>query len=400
MSAIINLADIEVKDHKVLVRVDLNVPMANDKILDTNRIKKILPTINYIRKNGGKAIIISHFARPKGNIIKSMSLFNIIKDLANALNCKVHFADNCIGQKAHNAVNKLQSGEVLLLENLRFHKEEEANDESFAKELASLGDLYVNDTFSCSHRAHASIVGITRLLPSSAGFLLREEIDNLTRIFNSPKKPIFSIIGGSKISTKINLIRSLCQQSDFIFLAGAMANNFLVHQGYEIGKSLIEQDYLAAIDNILQTAIDYNCKIILPKDVTVADNLAKGAKYRYAELNDINKNEMILDIGAKTISMINQYLNQVKTLIWNGPLGAFEINPFAQGTIAIAQHAATLTKANKLYSVAGGGDIVAAISNHKLDQDFSYISTGGGAFLEWLEGQDLPGIKALKSSIV
>jgi phosphoglycerate kinase len=394
MQNLLNIDKSRVSGKTVLLRVDLNVPFRNGNVEDNTRIRKIIPTIKHLQNADAKVVVLSHFDRPKGKFVKEMSLDPIAKELGRLLQQEVKFAPDCIGELAEAAVRELKQVEVLVLENLRFHKGEEDNDPNFSRSLASLGDIYINDTFSCSHRAHASIVGITEYLPSYAGLLLSEELSNIETILNTPKKPIVAFVGGSKISTKLDLLSTLVKKVDLLAIGGAMANNFLLAEGYNIGKSLYEEDYIVNAQNILAIAEEHNCEIILPIDVVAAKNI-DSTDTHVVDVESIDSNEMALDIGPNTVELLCHKLEGIKTLVWNGPMGAFEFKPFAEGTASLARHVVELTKNSQLTSIAGGGDIVAALTSNNLHSGFSYISTAGGAFLEWLEGKELPGIAAL-----
>jgi phosphoglycerate kinase len=392
-----SLLNANIYKQNVLLRVDLNVPVVNKNITDDTRIKAILPTIQYLVKNQAKVILISHFGRPEGVFNQDMSLKLIANYLANMVDFTVNFAPDCIGEIAQKAVNKTDFGSVLVLENLRFYKEETAGDIDFAKNLASFANVYVNDTFSSSHRAHASITTITQFLPSFAGLLMQYELDNLNNLLQQPKQPMLAIVGGAKVSTKINLLNTLSQKAKAIFIGGGMANTFLFALGYQVGKSLCEKDFCQTAINIIKEAKNNNCEIILPNDVVVAKAFKADAINQNLKINHVSADDLILDIGSETIKNIIQQLNFYKTVVWNGPLGAFELNPFHFGTISLATEIAIQTQKNNLISIAGGGDIVSALNSKNLAEKFTYISTAGGAFLEWLEGKDLPGISALKN---
>lgn len=390
------LKDIDVRDKVVLCRVDLNVPMKNGRVEDTTRISKIVPTIKHLIKNKAKVVIISHFGRPKGEFDRELSLVPVADALSNELDGKfVKFAVDCIGHHAKEAIDSMESGDVLLLENLRFHEGETKNDPKFIEELASLGDVYVNDTFSCSHRAHASIVGITTKLTSAAGLLLENEIKSLEKIFEDSQKPMAAIVGGSKVSTKLDLLNSLVKKVDLLVIGGAMANTFLKAKGYKIGKSLYEKDLIDATKKIITSAEQNNCEVYLPKDVVVAKELKDRPDCKVVSIDQVPSDEMVLDLGPKTISNLANKLETFKMVVWNGPLGAFEYRPFDVASITLAQNISYLTSQGTLKSVAGGGDVVAALGLSGLTDSFTYISTGGGAFLEWLEGKGLPGINVL-----
>ena len=385
--------------HKnVLVRVDLNVPMVNKKITDDTRIKAILPTIKHLIKNQAKIILISHFGRPEGVFNNDMSLQPIANHLSELLDVKVNFALDCIGEVAKKAVDETVFGSVVVLENLRFYKQETKGDIDFAKKLANLADIYVNDTFSSSHRDHSSITKITKFLPSFAGFLLQYELENLNNLLQKPKQPMLAIVGGAKVSTKIDLLIALSKKAAAILVGGGMANTFLFALGHQVGKSLCEKDFTQTALNIIQEAKKNNCQIILPSDVVVAKEFKANASFRNIDVNNISDDDLILDIGSQTTQKIAKQLNLYKTVVWNGPVGVFELNPFHLGTTALALEVAKQTQENGLLSVAGGGDIVSALNSCGVAEKFTYISTAGGAFLEWLEGKDLLGISALKKS--
>lgn len=393
------LKDCVVSNKSVIVRVDFNVPIVDGKIADDTRIKACIPTLKYLLQNNAKVIVISHFGRPEGKFEESQSLQQIVKHLANLLKpYQVNFAEDCVGQKAENAVEKTRYGQLILLENLRFHKSETKNDEAFSSQLASLGNLYVNDAFSCSHRSHASITGISTKLKSCAGLLMENELDNLSNLLENAQKPMMAIVGGAKVSTKIDLLKALVKKAQTIVVGGGMANTFLYAQGHKIGKSLCEKELATNALEIIDLAKKSNCQIILPFEVVVAKKFEKNATNRTITLEQINDDEMILDIGKKSLNKIIEDLALHQTVLWNGPVGAFEIEPFNSGSVALAEAIADLTQRKKIISVAGGGDVVSAINSCNMFDKFTYISTAGGAFLEWLEGKDLPGITALKNS--
>ena len=378
---------------KVLLRLDLNVPLDNGKITDTTRIDKILPTINFLLKNEAKIIILSHVGRPKGKVISELSLKPICEDLKNKLNQNIKLISKNIKEIKSTDLFNEHDEKIVILENLRFYEEEEKNDNGFAKHLASLADIYVNDAFSCSHRAHASIFEITKFIPSYAGLQLNLEIDALTKITSEIQRPITCIIGGSKISSKINIIKNLIAKFDNIIIVGGMANNILRYKGYEIGKSIQEDNCDKIIEEIFSLSKKENCKIIYPEDVAVGKNLDGSAEIK--ELNNISKDELILDIGPKTIKAINSLIEESSTILWNGPAGYFENPNFAKGSLEIAKKIIEKNKNNTIYSVAGGGDTVSLLNGIGAINNFNFVSTAGGAFLEYLEGKELPGIKAL-----
>ena len=378
---------------KILLRLDLNVPIVDDKITDTTRIDKILPTLKFLISQNVKIIIISHVGRPKGKVVNELSLRPICKDLEIKLNQNIKLISKNI--KEINSKNLFDSDDekIVMLENIRFYPEEEKNNQQFAKHLASLADMYVNDAFSCSHRAHASIHEITKFLPSFSGLQLNLEVDALKKITSEIKKPITCIIGGSKVSTKINIIKNLIPKFDNIIIVGGMANNIIKYIGNNIGKSLQEENSDQIIKEIFSLSETKNCKIIYPQDVTVGKNLNGAPQIK--ELNEISSDEMILDIGPKTVNLINKIIDESKTILWNGPAGYFENPSFANGSIKIAKKIIENNKSNKIYSVAGGGDTVSLLNSLNSVNDFNFVSTAGGAFLEYLEGKELPGIRAL-----
>ena len=378
---------------KVLLRLDLNVPLDNGKITDTTRIDKILPTINFLLKSEAKIIILSHVGRPNGKVVNEFSLKPICEDLKNKLNENIRLVSKNIKEIKSTDLFNEQDEKIIILENIRFYEEEEKNDNSFAKHLASLADIYVNDAFSCSHRAHASIFEITKFIPSYAGLQLNLEINALTKITSEIQRPITCIIGGSKISSKINIIKNLIAKFDNIIIVGGMANNILKYKKYEIGKSIQEDNCDKIIEEIFSLSKKENCKIIYPEDVAVGKNLDGSAKIK--ELNNISKEELILDIGPKTIKAINLLIEESSTILWNGPAGYFENSNFAKGSLEIAKKIIEKNKNNTIYSVAGGGDTVSLLNGIGAINNFNFVSTAGGAFLEYLEGKELPGIKAL-----
>lgn len=397
MSQYKTIDDLESSVSRVLVRADLNVPMKDGAITDSTRIDRTVPTLLELADKGFSVIVVSHFGRPKGERVESMSLKPVAEGLSKALGGKeVAFANDCIGPAAEQIVSKMKSGEIVLLENLRFHPEEEKNDPGFATKLASLGDAYVSDAFSCSHRAHASTEALARLLPSAAGRLMQTELEALSNALENPAHPVAALVGGAKISSKMEVLGNLASKVDFLIIGGAMANTFLHAQGINVGKSLCEHDMADTARDILAAAEKTSCQAVLPTDAVVASEFKEGAASETCALDAIPEESMILDIGPKTIAALKEVLGTCKTVVWNGPMGAFEVTPFDAGTNAVAQEAARLTKAGTLLSVAGGGDTVAALANAGTENDFSYISTAGGAFLEWLEGKTLPGVAVLR----
>ncbi|AMN51848.1 phosphoglycerate kinase [Labrenzia sp. CP4] len=390
-----DLTDIAGK--RVLVRVDLNVPMDGGKVSDTTRIERVLPTIRELSDKKAKVILLAHFGRPKGARVADMSLGPVALAVAGRLGRPVVFADDCIGQAAKDAVDVMVDGDVLLLENTRFHAGEEKNDPDFAKALAANGDIYVNDAFSAAHRAHGSTEGIARLLPAYAGRTMQAELEALGSALGNPVRPVLAVVGGAKVSSKIDLLENLVAKVDMLVIGGGMANTFLAAQGTDVGKSLCEHDLAETAKRIMTAADKAGCEIVLPADAVVAREFKAGADNETVSLDAIPADGMILDVGAASIETVKTKIDAAKTLVWNGPLGAFEIAPFDTATVAAAKHAAANTKAGKLNSVAGGGDTVAALNHAGAADDFSYVSTAGGAFLEWLEGKELPGVKALEA---
>ena len=389
------LFKLDLKNKLILVRVDLNLPLVNGVVQDETRLQSVLPTIQEIIKKGGKVVLCSHFGRPNGEYNKKYSLKPLIEPLSKALNCPINFSPICIGPEAEELKNNLKEGQTLLLENLRFHKGEETNNKDFSEDLTLGIDYFVNDAFSCSHRRHSSIVGVTNFLPSFMGTHLEKEIKALEGVLNNPNKPVAAIIGGSKVSTKIDVINFLLKKMDIIIIGGAMANTFVAAKGLDVGKSLFEKECIDLAKELIEKSQNNNCNLILPTDFIVSKNLKKNAEYTTANFNLLPHNMMALDIGPKSIELINKNINNCKTILWNGPLGAFETYPFDKGTNKVASHVSSLTKQKKILSVAGGGDTVSALNNAKVLNDFSYVSTAGGAFLEWLEGKVLPGIEPI-----
>ena len=385
----------DLRGKRALVRVDFNVPMQDGEISDDTRLRAALPTIKELRDGGAKVILISHFDRPKGKRVPSMSLKPLVEPLEKLIGAHVAFADDCVGEVAERAEGYLKPGGVLLLENLRFHAGEEENDPGFAKKLAALGDLYVDDAFSAAHRAHASTEGVAHLLPAYAGESMRRELDALHKALGDPERPVLGIVGGSKVSSKLDLLRHLVTKLDKLAIGGGMANTFLYAQGHDVGASYCEKDLADTAREIIGLAGRNNCKLFLPQDIVVAEKMAAGAPARVRGLGEIDDDERILDAGPETIARLKRAMDNSKTLVWNGPLGVFEIPPFDKGTIEAAKYAAELTKAGKLVAVAGGGDTVAALNAAGVAGDFTFVSTAGGAFLEWMEGKKLPGVLAL-----
>jgi phosphoglycerate kinase len=385
----------KVSGKRVLVRVDLNVPMKNGKVTDATRIERAAPTLNELAAKGARVIVLSHFGRPDGKRVPEMSLRPLVEPLAAALGKPVVFADDSIGPAAESAVKALKPGEVLLLENLRFHKEEEKNDKGFVDKLSALGDVYVNDAFSAAHRAHASTEGVAHRLPALAGRLMQAELEALGKALGNPKRPVCAVVGGAKVSTKLDLLGNLASRVDKLIIGGGMANTFLQAQGIPVGKSLSEKDLGKTALEILDKAKAAKCRVLLPVDAALAGEFKAGAASKVVEANACPDDMMILDVGPKSIALYQKEVGECATVVWNGPLGAFEIKPFDTGTVALARTVAELTSAGKLLSVAGGGDTVAALAAAGVEDKFSYVSTAGGAFLAWMEGKTLPGVAAL-----
>ena len=395
MTTLPTLETLDVNGKTVLVRLDLNVPMQRGRVTDATRITRIIPTLQYLIERHAKVVILSHLGRPKG-FDPALSLAPLVDALSEALwDRPVKFSPDCVGTTARQAIDAASVGDVILMENLRFHAEEEVGDATFAKAMASLGDAFVNDAFSCSHRAHASIVGLNAHLPSAAGRLMQEEITALSKVLAEPQRPLAAIVGGSKVSSKLELLSNLVEKVDHLIIGGAMANTFLAAKGHEVGASLFEKDMTKTAKEILKLAGDKKCNLVLPIDVVVAKNFAAHAASKVCAVDVIPKNEMILDVGPRSLRQLEEVITNSKTLVWNGPVGAFETAPFDATTVQIARLIALATREGKLHSVAGGGDTVAALAHAGLSAELSYLSTAGGAFLEWLEGKELPGIAAL-----
>jgi phosphoglycerate kinase len=389
------LDDLDVANKRVLLRADLNVPVKDGKVTDATRIERLAPTIEALIARGAKIVVMSHFGRPKGPDTEN-SLRQLVEPLSQAIGGRtVHFATDCIGPEAKKIVDALKPGEVALLENLRFHPEEEKNDPGFAKSLAELGDIYVDDAFSAAHRAHASIAALAHLLPNAAGKLMQAELDALGAALEHPEHPVIALIGGSKVSTKLDLLKFIIGKVDRLAIGGAMANTFLFAQGRGVGRSLCEKEMADTARDILAAAEKQGCGVILPDDAVTAEELKPGVVTRTVGINAVPQNAMILDIGPDSVARISAALAECKTLVWNGPVGAFEVKPFDRATVALAKKVAELTQAKKLLSVAGGGDTVAALAAAGVEDQLTYVSTAGGAFLEWLEGRELPGVAAL-----
>lgn len=391
-----SLKDFDLNDKFVLLRADLNVPRQDGRITDTTRIDRLKPTIDYLTAHGAKTLILSHFGRPDGEHNPQMSLAFLAPVLAERWGADISFAQDCIGDKAKAAANALRAGGVVLLENVRFHKGEKTNDPEFAAALAALGDLYVNDAFSAAHRAHASTEGIAHHLPCAAGLLMEQELNALNQALEAPQKPVAAIAGGSKISTKLSVLKNLSAKVDYLILGGGMANTFLAAQGADIGNSLCESDMLEEARAIAEHAKAHGCEIILPVDSVCVTEIKPGGAFQITPSTEIPEGHMAIDAGPTSVERTIEKIKECKTVLWNGPLGVFEIKPFDAGTNALASAVAALTKDGSLTSVAGGGDTVAALENAGAAKDFTYISTAGGAFLEWLEGKTLPGVAALQ----
>jgi phosphoglycerate kinase len=389
------LDEMDLAGKRVLVRVDINVPVQNGRVTDDTRIRRLAPTINDIRAKGGTPILLAHFGRPKGRREPEMSLAPLVPALEAAFDTPVAFAADCRGPAAAAAIAALEPGGVLLLENTRFHPGEETNDPGFAAEIAALGDVYVNDAFSAAHRAHASTEGVARLLPSCAGRLMQAELEALDAALGTPQRPVVAVVGGAKVSTKLDLLENLVAKVDHLVIGGAMANTFLAAEGIDVGRSLTEDDMADTARRITARAAQTGCEILLPSDVVVAREFVANAPHQTVARDACPPDAMILDAGPNSVARIRACLRGARTLIWNGPLGAFELEPFDTATNAAAQTAAELTRAGTLISVAGGGDTVAALNQAGVADGFSYISTAGGAFLEWMEGKTLPGVAAL-----
>ena len=387
------LDDMDLAGKRVLTRVDINVPVENGQVSDITRIERILPTIETILAKGGKPILLAHFGRPKGKVVLDMSLRIVLPALETALGRSVTLLETLEG--AENLTDEARSADVLLMENIRFYPGEEANDADFAMRLAGLGDIYCNDAFSAAHRAHASTTAIAQYLPSCAGRLMQAELEALEAALGTPQRPVMAVVGGAKVSTKLSLLENLVEKVDHLVIGGGMANTFLAAQGLNVGKSLCEHDMSKTARAIMSKAGAAGCEIILPADVVIAREFKAGADHEIVAAHACPDDAMILDAGPQAISRISATMGMAKTLIWNGPLGAFEIEPFDAATNTVAQRAAELTQKGTLISVAGGGDTIAALNKAGAADDFTYISTAGGAFLEWMEGKDLPGVAAL-----
>ncbi|VBB68953.1 Phosphoglycerate kinase [invertebrate metagenome] len=395
MPAFKTVDQIDVAGKRIVVRADLNVPVKDGRVTDTTRIDRSAQTLKELMSRGGRVIVLSHFGRPDGKRNEKYTLRPVLDPLHRAVGLAVMFGNDCIGPEAEQAVNDLQAGQIALLENLRFHPEEEQNDLEFAKKLAALGDLYVNDAFSTAHRAHASTEAIARLLPAAAGRLMQAELEALGKALEQPEHPVAAVVGGAKISTKLDLLGNMVSKVDLLVIGGSMANTFLFAKGIDVGKSLCEKSMADTARHIMQRAEATGCEIVLPTDAVVADEFKEGAAYSVISVSEIPADKMLLDIGPASTEAVIAKLSSCKTLVWNGPLGAFEVKPFDTATNSVAQAAARLSEDGRILSVAGGGDTVAALVNARVEEKFSYISTAGGAFLEWIEGKTLPGVSAL-----
>jgi phosphoglycerate kinase len=382
---------------RALVRVDFNVPVDGGKITDDTRLRAALPTIHYLSSKGAKVILLAHFDRPKGKVVPEMSLAFVAEPLGKLLEQEVAFAEDAIGPKAKAVVDAMENGGVALFENVRFHAGEEKNDPDFAAALAANGDLYVNDAFSAAHRAHASTEALARALPSYPGLAMQRELDALDAALGNPKKPVLGIVGGSKVSTKLDLLNNLVAKLDRLAIGGGMANTFLFAQGHDVGGSLCEKDLADTARQIIATAEKSGCELLLPIDVVVAKKVAPGVDAETRDLADVQADDLILDAGPKSAQRLIEAMDASNTLIWNGPLGVFEVPPFDEATVSAAKHAAKLAKSGKIVAVAGGGDTVAALNHAGVSADFTFVSTAGGAFLEWMEGKTLPGVAALEA---
>ena len=396
MKSFRTLDHVDVKGKRVLVRVDLNVPVENGVVTDATRIERAAPAITEIADAGGKVILLSHFGRPKGKRDPDYSLKAVAAEVSHIIKRPVKFVDDCVGESAEKTVAAMKPGDIVCLENTRFHPGEEKNDPEFVKQLAKLGDLWVNDAFSAAHRAHASTEGLGHVLPAYAGRTMQEELDALGKALEHPAHPVAAIVGGAKISTKLELLANLLKKVDLLIIGGAMANTFLLALNKPVGKSLVERDLVATARTIMDEAKSAKREIVLPVDVVVAKEFKANAPSRAVGVDDVGGDEMILDIGPRSVEFVCSVLARSKTLVWNGPFGAFEMEPFDNGTVEVAEAAAELTGNGELVTVAGGGDTVAALNAAGVDGRFTYVSTAGGAFLEWLEGKALPGVEVLR----
>jgi phosphoglycerate kinase len=387
----------DLQGKRALVRVDFNVPMDGGRVADDTRLRAAEPTIRALAAKGAKVVLLAHFDRPKGRRVPEMSLSPVVQPLSALLGQPVAFSHDCVGPEAEAEIAKVEDGGVILLENLRYHAGEEANDPAFADQLAKLGDLYVDDAFSAAHRAHASTEGLARRLPAYAGLAMQAELEHLEKALGKPRRPVLGIVGGSKVSTKLDLLKNLVTKLDKLAIGGGMANTFLYAQGHDVGASYCEKDLASTAREIIGLAGRHNCKLFLPLDIVVAEKMASDAPARVRGLGEVDEDERILDAGPETVARLKRAMENSATLIWNGPLGVFEIPPFDKATVEAARHAAALTREGKLVAVAGGGDTVAALNHAGVTKDFTFVSTAGGAFLEWMEGKTLPGVAALEA---
>lgn len=395
MLEIMTLDKLNPSGKKVLLRIDVNVPIVNGLISDDTRIRHILPTLTELHQKNAKIILVTHFGRPKGQPKSELSLAPIANALSKLAGLKINFCADIIGDVAKNAVAAMKNGEILMLENIRFDPSEEKNDMAFAKKLADLADVFVNDAFSVAHRAHASTEGVTHFLPTFAGRGMQAELVALDKALNTQRRPVAAVVGGSKVSTKIPLLENLIKKVDVLVIGGGMANTFLAAQGHKVGKSLCETEFLGTAYRIMKMADETNTQILLPRDVVVAKTFAAHAPYRVCGVNDVQEDEMILDVGLETVALLKQTFASMKTILWNGPLGAFELTPFDAATVETARIVAELTQKGRVTSIAGGGDTVSALNHAGVADKFTYMSTAGGAFLEWLEGKELPALSAI-----
>ncbi len=397
MASFKTIDTLDVANKRVLVRVDFNVPMKDGKVTDTTRIDRTVPSLMELADKGAKVILLAHFGRPKGQKNLEFTLKPVADALAECLGKPVAFAPDCIGPEAAAVVNAMKPGDFAMLENVRFYAEEEKNDPEFAKKLAENGDILVSDAFSCAHRAHASVEALAHILPATAGRLMQAELEALVAALEAPQHPVAAVVGGAKVSTKLDVLGNLVAKVDELIIGGAMANTFLHAQGVDVGKSLCEREMTDNVKAIMDAAAKANCTIVLPPDVVVAPEFKEGASAETVDVGAVPADKMILDVGAKAVDDLKGRMAGYKTLLWNGPLGAFEVTPFDAGTNVVAREAARLTKESGLVSVAGGGDTVAALAHAGVGDDFSYVSTAGGAFLEWMEGKTLPGVAVLRT---
>jgi phosphoglycerate kinase len=398
MARFLTLNDVDVTGKTVLVRADLNVPMAEGRVTDATRLERLVPTLRHLTERGAKVAVLSHFGRPKGQVVPEMSLEPVAAALGEVLGSPVQFARDCIGAEARTGIDFLPAGHVLVLENTRFHAGEEANDPALSAAMAELGDLYVNDAFSAAHRAHASTEGITRHLPALAGLAMEAELTNLSAALDDPQRPVAAIVGGAKVSTKIDVLQNLVSRVDMLVIGGGMANTFLLATGFDLGRSLVEADLTDTAREILDAAKASGCAVFLPEDANVAEAIDGGDDSYIVTVDAVPATHMILDYGPLATESLLERMSEMKTVVWNGPLGAFEFDPFGTATFTLAGWIAKQTKTSALVSVAGGGDTVAALARAGVEDDLTYVSTAGGAFLEWMEGKTLPGVHALEQA--